>query len=289
MSRTSLAAGQIPDAMAGLAAVGGDMGGGQKPAVRAEGEMTRRASRCGRGRAEILRVVGHASHADVAVAVAAGVALEPSIEIHPRIEIGITVPFADDAKIGQLQAGDRLVAQLGGRPDLGRLGEGLEAVESLAGRAAQAVRRGPRRCKTAKACSTTSSPAALARSALPAQREAAIRGAYGNDQQEESDKVREGRQGRVAAAPPPARSTPPTGRARIGSPARNRRRSSARARRRRSASPGPSAGTSSRSSPRRAAAPAAADDGATGSADLTCSSVSSTVAARNGGRPVSSS
>ena len=57
----------------------------------------------------------------------------------------------------------------------------------------------------------------------------------------------------------------------------------------RSAAPAPSAGISGRSSPGRAAARAAAGAGATGSADLTCSSVSSAVAARNGGRPVSSS
>ncbi len=51
----------------------------------------------------------------------------------------------------------------------------------------------------------------------------------------------------------------------------------------------PFASTSARSSRRCAAGPGTSRDGGTGSAVLTCSSVSSTVAPRNGGRPVKSS
>ena len=53
--------------------------------------------------------------------------------------------------------------------------------------------------------------------------------------------------------------------------------------------PAPSAGTSGRSSRGPAAGRGTSRDGGTGSAVLTCSSVSRTVAPRNGGRPVSSS
>ena len=126
------------------------------------------------------------------------------------------------------QAGDRLVAELGRRSDLGRPGEGLEAVESLAGTPAQAVRAGPVEVGLPELLDRPEfGPPGLV--ALAAQRNDGQGGADGDDQQEESDQSPQRRQGRLAPAPPPGAFHAVTGRARIGSPARNRRRSSASA------------------------------------------------------------